>query len=131
MKEAERKQRYIDNLKKNKPDTIFWTEVEIELLINYWNEQGKSSGEIAIILGKTSMSIVSKINRLRKQGMELLHQTRWGVRERQPINKNKKDRKCLRCQEIFLSKHRFNKICRDCALVNAGVYEASIMRVLK
>lgn len=120
-----------DTMKKDVSKPVFWTEDETEQLISYWNDQGKSSGEIGLLLGKTSMSIIAKIHRLRKRGVELIKQTRWGVREKQPVNEDKKYRKCLLCQETFLSRHRFNKVCLSCALINKEVYEDSIMRVLK
>jgi Zn finger protein HypA/HybF involved in hydrogenase expression len=30
-------------------------------------------------------------------------------------------RRCLKCDRSFLSKHRFNRLCENCAKQNAGV----------
>ena len=115
----------------DKQNTAFWTEDETEQLIEYWNGQGKSSQEVGIILGKTPGSVISKIRRLRRQGVKIAHRTRWGIRKEQPLNKDQEYRKCLKCRKPFISNHCLNRVCKRCTLVNAGVYEASIMRVLK
>ncbi len=115
----------------DKSNIIFWTEDEMEQLIDLWNNQGRSSSEIGLILGKTPKAIISKIKRLRRRGVELVQQTRWGVRKKQPVNEDKGYRKCLRCRGLFLSKHKLNRICRDCNTINKGINEASIMRLLK
>jgi len=129
MDKDELKQKYVEDLR-NKSTVTNWTEEETTQLIDYWNNQGKSSGEIGTILGKTPKSVVSKIKRLRMRGVSLAYQTRWGIRKERAVDKDKEYRKCLKCRNSFLSEHKLNRLCGKCTLTNAGVHDASILRVL-
>ena len=104
-----------------------WTEEDIKMLIHYWNTEEKTGTAIGLLLGRSRGSIISKVRRLRRYGVDM--RTRSG-RERKK-NRDKELRKCLKCQEDFLSESPFNRICTNCASVNSNIHDRAVMHSTK
>ncbi len=85
-------------VKSSKP---LWTRQEKSLLMTLWLE-GKSNREIAEVMERTELAVVTKLSR-----MGMLRPNKNGPVKTVP-------RPCLACGEVFPSTDPFNRICREC-----------------